>query len=102
MTNWDVTLLCTEFAYHSSTDHTAGVSHVETAHGLAPYKPLDIVPLDPNVRVFEDRVAFAQHVSQLHQDIHDRVLSQYASYKQAGDLLLALLVAPTRLESFLG
>ena len=86
LTTWDVTLLCTEFAHHSSTDHTAGVSPVETTHGLAPYKPLDIAPLDPHVRVSEDRVAFAQHVSQLHQDIHDGVLSQYALYKQAADL----------------
>ena len=39
-----------------------------------------------HVRAYRVRVAFAQHVSQLHQDIHDRVLSQYASYKQAADL----------------
>ena len=75
-----------EFAYHPSTNHTTGMSPVEMPHGLAPRKPLDIVPLDPLVRVSKERVAFAQHVSQLHQDIHDRVLSQYASYKQAADL----------------
>ena len=34
LTTWDVTLLCTEFAYHSSPNHTAGVSPVVTAHGL--------------------------------------------------------------------
>ena len=81
-----MTLPCAECTYHPSSDHTSGVSPVEIAHGLAPHRPLDIVPLDPHVRVYRVRVAFAQHVSQLHQDIHDRVLSQYASYKQAADL----------------
>ena len=83
---WDVTLPRAECTYHPSTDHTSGVSRVEIAHGLAPRKPLDIVSLDPHVRVSRVRVAFAQHVSQLHQVIHDRVFSQYASYKQAADL----------------
>ena len=59
LTTWDVTLPCLEFAYHSSTNHTTRVSPVETAHGFAPCKPLDIVPLDPHVRVSKDRVAFA-------------------------------------------
>ena len=72
---WDMILLCTECTYHPSLDHTSGVSPVEIAHVLAPRKPLDIVPLDPHVRVSRVRVAFAQHVSQLHQDIHDSVLS---------------------------
>ena len=83
---WDMILLRDECTYHPSSDHTSGVSPVEIAQGLAPRKPLDIVPLDPHVRVSRVRVPFAQHVSQLHQDIHDRVLSQYASYKQAADL----------------
>ena len=86
LTIWDVTLPSVECTYHPSSDHTSGVSPVEIAHGLAPRKPLDIVPLDPHVRVSRDRVACARHVSQLHQDIHDRVVSQYASYKQAADL----------------
>ncbi|CAA7401516.1 unnamed protein product [Spirodela intermedia] len=58
----------------------------EIAQGLAPRKPLDLVPLDPHVRVSEHGVAFAQHVSQLHQDIHDRIQSQNALYKQAADM----------------
>ena len=68
------------------SSNTSGMSPVEIAHGLAPRKPLDIVPLDPHVRVSRDKVAFAQHVSQLHHDTYDRVLSQYASYKQAAGL----------------
>ena len=75
-----------ECTYHPSFDHTSSVSPVEIAHGLAPRKPLYIVPLDPHVIVSRDRVAFAQHVSHLHEDIHDRALSQYASYKQSADL----------------
>ena len=86
LTIWDMTLPRAECTYHLSTDHTSGVSPVEITHDLAPRKPLDIVPIDPHVRVSRVRVAFSQHVSQLHQDIHDRVVSQYASYKQAADL----------------
>ena len=59
---WDMILLRAECTYHPSSDHTSGVSPVEIAHGLAPRKPLDIVPLDPNVSVYRVRVAFAQHV----------------------------------------
>ena len=82
---WDMILPRAKCTYHPSSDHTSGVSPVEITHGLAPRKPLDIVPLDPHVRVSRVKVAFAQHVSQLHHDIHDRVLSQYTSYKQATD-----------------
>ena len=86
LTIWEVTLPRVECTHHPSTEHTSGVSPVEIAHGLATCKPLDIVPLDPHVRVPKDKVAFAKHVSQLHQDIHDGVLSLYESYKQAADL----------------
>ena len=86
LTIWDVTKPRVECTYRPSSDHTSGVSLVEIAHGLAPRKPLDIVRLDPHVRVSRERVAFAQHASRLHQDIHDRVLSQYALYKQVVDL----------------
>ena len=81
-----ITLPRAECTYRPSSDHTSSVSPVEIAHGSTLCKPLDIVPLDPHVRVSRVRVAFAQHVSELHQVIHDRVLSQYASYKQATDL----------------
>ncbi|CAA6654819.1 unnamed protein product [Spirodela intermedia] len=75
-----------KFAYNSSTNHTTDMSPFEIAHGLAPRKPLDLVPLDPHVRVSEDGVTFAQHVSQLHQDIHNRIQSHNALYKQAADM----------------
>ena len=60
LTIWDMTLPRVECTYRPSSDHTSGVNPVEIAHGLAPRKPLDIVPLDPHVRVSRDRVAFAQ------------------------------------------
>ena len=85
LTTWDLIIPRAEFAYNSSTHRTTSMSPFEVAHGLAPRKPLDLVPLDPHVRVSEDGVAFAQHVSQLHQDIHDRIQSQNALYKQAAD-----------------
>ncbi|CAA7404489.1 unnamed protein product [Spirodela intermedia] len=62
LTTWDLIIPCAD--------------PFEITHGLAPHKPLDLVPLDPHVR----------HVSQLHQDIHDRIQSQNALYKQAADM----------------
>ena len=61
------------------------MSPFEIAHGLAPRKSIDLVPVDPHVRVSEDGVAFAQQVGQLHQDIHDKIQSQNAVYKHAAD-----------------
>ena len=58
-----MTLPRAECTYRPSSDHTSGVSPVEIAHRLALRKPLDIVPLDPHVKVSRVRVAFAQHVS---------------------------------------
>ncbi|CAA7399126.1 unnamed protein product [Spirodela intermedia] len=74
LTTWDLIIPRAEFAYNSSTNRTTSMSPFEIAHGLAPYKPLDPVPLDHHIRVFEDGVAFAQHVS------------QNALYKQAADM----------------
>ncbi|CAA6674598.1 unnamed protein product [Spirodela intermedia] len=73
LTTWDLITPRAEFAYNSLTNRTTSMSPFEIAHGLAPRKPLDLVPLDPHVRVSEDGVTFAQHVSQLHQDTHDRI-----------------------------
>ena len=58
LTTWDLIIPRVEFAYNSSC-----VSPFEIAHGLAPRKPLDLVPLDPHIRVSEYGVSFAQHVS---------------------------------------
>ncbi|CAA6666528.1 unnamed protein product [Spirodela intermedia] len=86
LTTWDLIIPRAEFAYNSSTNRTTSMSPFEIAHGLAPCKPLDLIPLDPHVKVSEDGVTFAQHVSQLHQDIHDRIQSQNALYKQVVDM----------------
>ena len=85
LATWDLIIPRAEFAYNSSTHRTTSMSPFEVAHGLAPCKPLDLVPLDPHVRVSEDGVAYAQHISQLHQDIYDRIQSQNVLYKQAAD-----------------
>ena len=81
LTTWDLIVPRAEFAYDYSC-----VSPFVIAHGLAPCKPLDLVPLDPHIRVSEYGVSFAQHVSQLHQDIYDRILSQYASHEKVANL----------------
>ena len=73
LTTWDLIIPRTEFAYNSSTHRTTGMSPFEVSHDQDPRKPLDPVPLDPHVRVSEDGVAFTQHVSQLRQDIYNRI-----------------------------
>ena len=42
--------------------------------------------VNPDIRASEDGVACAQHVSELHHYIHDRISQHNASYKQAFDL----------------
>ena len=73
LTTRDLVILCAEFAYNASANRTTGMSPFEVAHVLVPRKPLDIVPVDPHIRASKDGVAFAQHVSELHKYIHDRI-----------------------------
>ena len=86
LTTWDLVIPRAEFAYNASANRTTGMSPFEVAHGLVPRKPLDLAPVDPHIRASEDGVAFAQHVSELHAYIHDRITQQNAAYKQAADL----------------
>ena len=85
LTTWDLFIPRAKFAYNASANSTTGMSPFEVAHGLVPRKPLDLVPVDPHIRASEDGVAFAQHVSELHKYIHDRITQQNAAYKQAAD-----------------
>ena len=81
LTTWDLVIPRAEFAYSASANRTTGMSPFKIAHGLVPRKPLDLVPVDPHIRAFEDGVAFVEHVSELHQYIHDRITQENASYK---------------------
>ena len=81
LATWDLVIPRAEFAYNASANCTTGMSPFEVAHGLVPCKPLDLVPVDPHIRASEDGVAFAQHVSELHKYIHDRITQQNAAYK---------------------
>ncbi|CAA6656585.1 unnamed protein product [Spirodela intermedia] len=54
LTTWDLIIPCAEFAYNSSTNRTTSMSPFEIAHSLAPHKPLDLIPLDPHIRVSKD------------------------------------------------
>ena len=73
LTTWDLVILHSKFAYNVSANRTPGMSPFEIAHGLVPHKLQDLVPVDPHIRASKDGVAFAQHVSELHQHIHDRI-----------------------------
>ena len=82
---WDLVILRGKFAYNASANRTIGMSPFEVAHVLVPRKPLDLVPVDLHIRASKDGVAFAQHVSDLHHYIHDRITLQNAAYKEAAD-----------------
>ena len=73
LTTWDLFIPHAEFAYNTLADRTTSMSPFEVAHGLVPRKPRDLVPVDPHIRASDDGVAFAQHVSELHKYIHDRI-----------------------------
>ena len=49
------------------------MSPLVVARGLVPHEALDLVPVDPHIRASEDGVVFAQHVSELHHYIYDRI-----------------------------
>ena len=78
LTTWDLVILRAEFAYKALANRT--ISPFEIAHVLVPRKSLDLAPIDPHIRASEDDVAFSQHVSELHQYIHDRITHHNASY----------------------
>ena len=86
LTTWDLIITRAKLAYNASPNYTTGMSPFEIAHGLVPRKPLDLVLVDPHIRASKDNVAFAQHMSELHQYIHNRITQHNASHKQAPDL----------------
>ena len=67
--NWDLLLPKAEFAYNSSVNRTTGKSPFEIVLGYQPNKPIDLIPLPLHNRVSESAESFAQHITNLHQEI---------------------------------
>uniref|UniRef100_A0A2N9G2F5 Chromo domain-containing protein n=1 Tax=Fagus sylvatica TaxID=28930 RepID=A0A2N9G2F5_FAGSY len=50
-----------------------GMSPFEVVHGYKARKPLDLLPMSPQVRMSESAEAFAQHIHDLHKDINNHI-----------------------------
>uniref|UniRef100_A0A2N9F448 Chromo domain-containing protein n=1 Tax=Fagus sylvatica TaxID=28930 RepID=A0A2N9F448_FAGSY len=58
---WDSILPIAQFAYNNSVNRTIGMSPFEVVHGYKARKPLDLLPMSPQVRMSESAEAFARH-----------------------------------------
>jgi hypothetical protein len=82
---WDSILPIAQFAYNNSINRTIGMSPFEVVHGYKARKPLDLLPMSPQVRMSESAEAFARHVHNLHKDISNRIHLSNTRYKVQAD-----------------
>uniref|UniRef100_A0A2N9ICA7 Integrase catalytic domain-containing protein n=1 Tax=Fagus sylvatica TaxID=28930 RepID=A0A2N9ICA7_FAGSY len=82
---WDSILPIAQFAYNNSVNRTIGMSPFEVVHGYKARKPLDLLPMSPQVRMSESAEAFARHVHDLHKDISTRIHLSNTRYKVQAD-----------------
>ena len=78
---WDSILQIAQFAYNNSVNRTIGMSPFEVVHGYKARKPLDLLPMSPQVRMSESIEAFTQHVHNLHKEISNRIHMSNTRYK---------------------
>ena len=83
---WDRVLPRAEFAYNSSISRTTGRTPFEIVYGHIPRRPLDLAPVDPHTRTSAEGISFAQYMSDVHHDIHSRIVSQNEKYKANADV----------------
>uniref|UniRef100_A0A2N9GJN6 Integrase catalytic domain-containing protein n=1 Tax=Fagus sylvatica TaxID=28930 RepID=A0A2N9GJN6_FAGSY len=72
---WDSILPIAQFAYNNSVNRTIGMSPFKVMYGCKTRKPLDLLPMSPQVRMSESAEAFARHVHDLHKDISNCIHS---------------------------
>ena len=84
--SWDCILPHAEFAYNSTVSRTTGRTPFKIVYGQIPRRPLDLTPVDPHTKTFEEGISFAQYMSDMHHDIHSRIVSQNEKYKAVADV----------------
>ena len=84
--NWDSILPIAQLAYNSSINRSISASPFEVMHGYTPRKPLDLLPMSPNVRIFESAEAFARHIHDLHNEIRKKIQVSNSQYKIHADI----------------
>ena len=82
---WDSILPIAQFAYNNSVNRTIGMSLFEVVYGFKARKPLDLLPMSPQVCMSESAEAFARHVHNLHKDISNSIHSSNTRYKVQAD-----------------
>jgi hypothetical protein len=78
---WDSILPIAQFAYNNSVNRTIGMSQFKVVHGYKARKPLDLLPMSPQVRMSESAEAFARHIHDLHKDINNHIHLSNTRYK---------------------
>ena len=58
----------------------------DAMYGRIPCMPLDLAPIDPHTRVSAEGISFARYMSDMHHDIHSRIVSQNEKYKANADV----------------
>ena len=84
--NWDFILPQAEFAYNNSVNQSAGLSPFEIVLGYKPRKSSDLIPLPQHVRVSVSTESFAQHIRELHEQIHTHLNKSNETYKKQKDV----------------
>ena len=61
------------------------MSPFEVMHGYKPCKPIDLISLPLDVRIFKSAEEFALHVQNLHESIHKQINLSNETYKLLAD-----------------
>ena len=61
------------------------MSPFEVAYGYKPKKPTDLIPLPQHARVSIIVESFAQHIKELHENIHNHINKSNEIYKRKSD-----------------
>ena len=83
--NWDSILPIAQLAYNSSINRSIGANPFEVVHGYTPRKPLDLLPMSPQVRISESAEVFARHIHDLHNEIRKKIQASNSQYKIHAD-----------------
>ena len=78
--SWDLILPQAEFAYNNSVNRTTGTTPFELVYGLKPKIPTDVTHLPLPQKVSEAGVDFAAFMSNLHEEVKNKMAEQVVKY----------------------
>ncbi|CAL2257726.1 unnamed protein product [Prunus armeniaca] len=83
--NWDLLLPVAEYAYNNSVNQSTGKSPFEVVHGFSPRSPVDLVVFHVVAHASDSATSFAEHIRQLHDDVHRQISMHTDTYKLAAN-----------------